>query len=149
MNHERTEASSPPTAFKRDLLLVYEVVLDDVEDADHLREDEHLVVSGLQLRQQLVDEHQLARRLDHRVEGHFRPGAVNVARLVQDLLLRACRGRRESTSADFMTAMHRGNRYAVGLQHTESLQIVLLHYTPGGCTTCVNCIIIIIIIIIK
>ena len=47
---------------------LYEVVFEDVEDADHLREDEHLVAARLQLGQQLVDEHELARGLHHRFQ---------------------------------------------------------------------------------
>ena len=41
------------------LLLLDEVVFEDVEDTDHLGEDEDLVVARLQLRQQLVNEHEL------------------------------------------------------------------------------------------
>lgn len=42
-----------------------EIVLQDVETAHHLREDEHFVAASNELGEKLVNEHQLPRRLDH------------------------------------------------------------------------------------
>ena len=70
-----------------------EVVLQDVEAADHLGEDEHLVPPGQQLGQQLVYQHQLPRTLDHGLQLEVpRIRAVAFPEAVQDLLLRSWRG---------------------------------------------------------
>ena len=62
--------SSPePVHLPKYSLLGDEVVLEDVQHADHLREDEHPVSLRLQLRQQLVYQHQLAGALYHRLRG--------------------------------------------------------------------------------
>lgn len=49
-----------------------QVVLQDVQTADHLTEHQDSVAPGLQFGQQLVDQHQLAGGLDHGLEGHVR-----------------------------------------------------------------------------
>ena len=65
-----------------------EVVLQDVEAADHLGEDEHLVPPGQQLGQQLVYQHQLPRTLDHGLQLKVPCiWAVALPEAVQDLLL--------------------------------------------------------------
>ena len=65
-----------------------EVVLQDVQAADHLGEDEHLVPPGLHLGQELVYEDQFAGRLDHGLQGEVHGcGAVDLAEVLQDLLL--------------------------------------------------------------
>lgn len=45
-----------------------EVVFQDVQAAHHLGEDEHLVPSGLHLRQQFVNKDQLPSRLHHSLQ---------------------------------------------------------------------------------
>lgn len=69
-----------------------EVVLQDVQTADHLTEYQDSVSTGLQFWQQLVNEHQLAGSLDHGLEGHvwhIRPASVGVPELLEDLLFRS------------------------------------------------------------
>lgn len=72
------------------LPLVDEVVLQDVQAAHHLGEDEHLVSASLEARQQLVQQHQLAcrahKRLQVEVRGH---GVVHFPQLRNYLLLRS------------------------------------------------------------
>ena len=74
----------------RDLLFAYEVILEYVEHSHHLREDEHLVASLLQLGQQLVEQHHLATRLDDGLRELLHVVAVLLTRVLQNLLLGTC-----------------------------------------------------------
>lgn len=75
------------------LLLVDEVVLDDVEDTNHLGEDEDLMSVSLELRQQFICKDEFPRRLDHRVKHLFRITLLSNAKFLQDLVLSACDNR--------------------------------------------------------
>lgn len=67
-----------------------EVVLQDVQAADHLGEDQHLVSSSQQLGQQLVDQHQFPGCLDHGLQLEVRClWTVALLEALQDLLLSA------------------------------------------------------------
>ena len=69
-----------------------EVVFQDVQAAHHLGEDEHPVAAGLQLRQQLVNQHELPSSLDHRLELKiWRVGTVCFFKLFQNFLFSTCR----------------------------------------------------------
>ena len=71
-----------------EVMFVDEVVLKDVQHTDHLREDEDLVSVGVQLGQQLVDQHQLARRVHECLEVLVDFPALD-AQLREDLFLGA------------------------------------------------------------
>lgn len=65
-----------------------EVVLQDIQTADHLGEDEDLVSTGLHLGQQLVYEDQFTSRLHHGLQVEIKGNrAVHLSEVLQDLLL--------------------------------------------------------------
>ena len=69
-----------------------EVVLQDVQTANHLTEHQDSVSTCLQFGQQLVNEHKLACSLDHGLESHvwqIGPASVGVPELFNDLFFRS------------------------------------------------------------
>lgn len=70
-----------------------EVVLQNIQTANHLTKDQDSVSPGFQFGQQLVNEHQFTSCLDHGLKTHFRhvrPASVRVSKLLDDLLLCSC-----------------------------------------------------------
>lgn len=70
-----------------------EVVLQDVQTADHLTEHQDSVTASFEFGKQLVNEHQLSGSLNHGLEGHvwhICPTTMGVPELLNDFFFRSC-----------------------------------------------------------
>lgn len=77
--HIRLKLNSPP---------LYEIVLQDVQAAHHLGEDQHFVATSQQFWQQFVNQHQFTSCLDHSLQLEIqRIWTVAPSEALQDLLL--------------------------------------------------------------